>query len=119
MQATGPGPEPAHPVFPLWTWLVVISCPKAQFPAHSLEPGCCLRKGTCYVDEGDTTKVQQRLCLLGTGGGWFQAAVICSCTRWGPNPEPTPRNRAGDVSCPICQVLARQLFSIKSIFRDG
>lgn len=52
-------------------------------------------------------------------GGCFQAAVICFCTRWGPNPVPTPKRRAGDVSCPVCQVSAGQLFSIKSVFRDG
>lgn len=92
MQATGPGPEPAHPVFTFWTWLVVISCPKAQFPAHSLEPGCWLRKGTCCVDGGDTTKVQQRLHLLGTGGGAaFRLLWSASAPGGDPTLCPPPR----------------------------
>lgn len=84
--------SPPNPVFTFWTWLVVISCPKAQFPAHSLEPGCWLRKGTCCVDGGDTTKVQQRLHQLGTrGGAAFRLLWSASAPGGDPTPSPPPR----------------------------
>lgn len=120
MQATGPGPEPAHPVFPTLDLACGYKLPESpSFPLTVWNQDVDSGRGRAVWMKGTAPKYNKDCASWGLEGGWFQAAGICFCTRWGPNPEPTPRRRAGDVSCPVCQVSARQLFSIKSIFRDG
>lgn len=118
MQATAPGLEPTHPVFTPGP-ACGYKLPQNPVPAHNLELDVSSERGHAVWVEGTPPNYHKDCTYWGLEGGWFQAAVIGFCTRWGPNPEPTPRRRAGDVSCPVGQVLARHLFSIKSIFRDG